>query len=174
MIEIRLHGRGGQGAVTAAEILAVAGFLDGKQTQAFPRFGPERRNAPVEAYCRFDDKFVSLRAPVYEPDYVVVLDAGLIELGILEGLKPNAIIVMNSDKPIKVDGHKVYRIDATGIATKILGKPIVNTAMLGAIAKTGIVSLKSILQVVSEKFPQKIVAMNQEAVKAAYDACTVE
>jgi len=174
MIEIRLHGRGGQGAVTAAEILAVAGFLDGKYTQAFPRFGPERRNAPVEAYCRLDDEFISLRAPVYEPGCIVVLDPGLLELGAKDGLKPNGIVVINSDKSYKVNGHKVYRVDATGVATRILGKPIVNTAMLGAVAKTSLVSLQSILTAVSERMPQKIVAINQEAVKQAYDACVVE
>jgi pyruvate ferredoxin oxidoreductase gamma subunit len=174
MIEIRLHGRGGQGAVTAAEILAVAGFLDGKMTQAFPRFGPERRNAPVEAYCRFDNEFISLRAPINEPDCIVVLDPGLMELGAKDGLKPNGIIVINSDKSSKASGHKVYRIDATSIATKILGRPIVNTAMLGVIAKTGLVSLQSILTAISQRMPQKIVAKNQDAVKQAYDACIIE
>lgn len=174
MIEIRLHGRGGQGAVTAAEILAVAGFLDGKMTQAFPRFGPERRNAPVEAYCRFDSEFISLRAPIYEPDCIVVLDPGLLELGATEGIKPDGIAVINSDKPVRINGHKVYRIDATGIATKVLGRPIVNTAMLGAVAKTGLVSLQSILNAISQKMPSKIVAINQEAVKQAYNECVVE
>jgi len=174
MIEIRLHGRGGQGAVTAAEILAVAGFLDGKMTQAFPRFGPERRNAPVEAYCRLDSEFISLRAPIYEPDCIVVLDPGLLGLGATDGLKPNGIAVINSTERIKIDGHKVYRVDAIGIAMKVLGKPIVNTAMLGAVAKTGLVSLQSILSAISQRMPQKIVAINQEAVKQAYDACVVE
>lgn len=148
--------------------------MDGKWTQAFPRFGPERRNAPVEAYCRFDSEYIALRAPIYTPDCIVVLDAGLLELGILDGLKPNGCVVINSDKPVKIDGHKVYRIDATGIATKVLGRPIVNTAMLGSVAKTGLVSLKSILTAISERMPQKIVAINQEAVKQSYDACTVE
>lgn len=174
MIEIRLHGRGGQGAVTAAEVLAIAGFLDGKQTQAFPRFGPERRNAPVEAYCRFDDEFISLRAPIYAPDYLVVLDPGLLELGITDGLKSDGIAVINSDKSLKIDGHKVYRVDAIGIANRVLGKPIVNTAMLGAVAKTGIVSLQSVLKAIDERFSQKLTAINKEAVKQAYDACVVE
>ena len=174
MIEVRLHGRGGQGAVTAAEILAVAGFLDGKWTQAFPRFGPERRNAPVEAYCRFDNEFILVRAPIYNPDYIVVLDSGLLELGATDGFKASGVAVVNSDKPVKIDGHKVYRTDATGIAMKVLGRPIVNTAMLGAVAKAGVVSLESVLKAIEERFPQKIVAVNKDAVKQAYDACVVE
>jgi len=174
MIEIRLHGRGGQGAVTAAEILAIAGFLDGKMAQAFPRFGPERRNAPVEAYCRFDDEFISLRAPISEPDCVVVLDPGLLELGALDGLKGKGILVINSEKPFGINGRKVYRVDAGCIAMDILKKPIVNTAILGAVAKTGLVSLKSLLEAIARKMPPKIVAVNQEAAKKAYEECIVE
>jgi len=173
MIEIRLHGRGGQGAVTAAEILAIAFFKEGKYPQAFPKFGPERRGAPVEAYCRVDDKFIDLRTQIYEPDYLLVLDKGLINLGITKGVKKNGIVVINSDKPLKVDNFKVYTVDASNIAMEILGRPIVNTAVLGAFAKTGIVKLDSIIEAIKERMPAKIVDKNIQAVRRAYDETKV-
>lgn len=160
--------------MTAAEILAVAGFLDGKWTQAFPRFGPERRNAPVEAYCRFDNEFIEVRAPIYNPDYIVVLDPGLLGLGATDGFKEGGVAIVNSDKPVRIDGHKVYRTDAAAIATKVLGKPIVNTAMLGAVARAGVVSLESVLKAIEERFPKKTVEANKEAARQAHDACMVE
>jgi len=170
MIEIRIHGRGGQGAVTASEILAIASFRDGKFSQAFPSFGPERSGAPVEAYCRIDKKFINLRTHVYEPDILLVLDASLIKnVDITKGLKKNGTVVINSEKKPRLF-YKSYNIDATKIAIDTIGKPIVNTAMLGAFAKaTGLVSIKSIEEALKEKFSGSILEKNLQAVRKAYD-----
>jgi pyruvate ferredoxin oxidoreductase gamma subunit len=170
MIEIRIHGRGGQGAVTASEILAIAAFHDGKFSQAFPSFGPERMGAPVEAYCRIDSKSINLRTHVYEPDYLIVLDGSLLKsVDITKGLKKSGIIVINSEEKPKLD-YKTYSIDATRIALEILGRPIVNTAMLGAFAKaTGLVTMESIENALKEKFSGAVLEKNIQAVKKAYD-----
>jgi len=175
MIEIRLHGRGGQGAVTAAEVLAVAAFKDGKQSQAFPKFGPERSGAPVEAYCRIDSKFINLRTQVYNPTHLVVLDPTLVSVvDVTKGLTRDGIIVMNSDTKPKIDSHKVYMVHASKIATEVLGKPIVNTAMLGAFAKaTKLVSLESILEAIRERFSGELAEKNAKAIKRAYDETAV-
>jgi len=170
MLEIRIHGKGGQGAVTAAEVLAIAAFHDGKFSQAFPSFGPERSGAPVEAYCRIDDRFIDLRTHIYEPDYLIVLDASLLSvIDITKGLKRNGVIVINSDEKIKSD-FMVFNIDAKKIALDILGRPIVNTAMLGAFAKaTKLVTMKSLEEALKEKFEGKTLEKNIQAVKKAYE-----
>ena len=170
MLEIRIHGKGGQGAVTAAEVLAIAAFHDGKFSQAFPSFGPERSGAPVEAYCRIDDNFIDLRTHIYEPDYLIVLDASLLSvIDITKGLKRNGVIVINSDEKIKSD-FMVFNIDAKKIALDILGRPIVNTAMLGAFAKaTKLVTMKSLEEALKEKFEGKTLEKNIQAVKKAYE-----
>lgn len=172
MIEIRFHGRGGQGAVTAAEILAKAAFEDGKYSQAFPFFGVERRGAPVLAFSRIDDKFIRQRYQVYEPDYVVVQDDGLLKVvDVFSGLKENGKVILNTKNSGQIKGnYDVYKIDATGIALDILGVPIVNTVMLGAFAAaTGEVSLESIIKIIKETFPGKIGEKNAEAAKVAYN-----
>ena len=146
MIEIRFHGRGGQGAVTAAEILAKAAFKDGKYSQAFPFFGVERRGAPVMAFTRIDSEPINLRYQVYNPDHVIVLDDGLLA------------------------SHKVFDVDATGIALEILGVNIVNTIILGYFAKkTGEVSIESLIEVIKETFPGPIGEKNAVAAQKAYD-----
>ncbi|MBI5332357.1 MAG: pyruvate ferredoxin oxidoreductase subunit gamma [Candidatus Aenigmarchaeota archaeon] len=175
MIEIRLHGRGGQGAVTAAEVLAIAVFRDGKQSQAFPRFGPERSGAPVEAYCRIDDKFINLRTQVYNPTHLIVLDQSLTKVvDVTQGLAKNGIIIINSEESIDIPGYKVYNIDATKIAMEALGKPIVNTAILGAFAKaTKLVTLDSIIEAIKERFDEKLAGKNIVAIKKAYEELRV-
>ncbi len=178
MIEIRIHGKGGQGAVTAAEVLAIAAFHDGKFSQAFPSFGPERSGAPVEAYCRIDDKFINLRTHIYEPDHLIILDDSLLKaIDVTKGLKKNGIIVINSAESIKSNiksDFSSFNINATKIALDILGKPIVNTAMLGAFAKaTKLVSLKSIEKALKEKFSGTILEKNIQAAKKAYDETKV-
>lgn len=169
MIEIRLHGRGGQGSVTAATILAKAAGYDDKYAQAFPAFGTERRGAPVRAFCRISDKPITIRSQVYEPDFVVVLDSsllGLPEVG--EGLKEDSLAMINSKRQEKL-GDRIVCYDATSLALEVLGKPIVNTAMLGALAKaTGIVSLESLLKAVGDVFPGKVGEANKELVRKAY------
>ena len=135
MIEIRLHGRGGQGAVTAANILAAAAFEGGKQSQSFPAFGVERRGAPVESYVRISDKQINIRSQIYAPDILIVLDSSLLkEESIFRGLKKGGLIVANTSSGFKRTGHKTICVDATSLANDILGRPITNTAMLGAFA----------------------------------------
>lgn len=172
MIEIRFHGRGGQGAVTAAEILAKAAFEDGKYCQAFPFFGAERKGAPVMAFTRISDKPIKKRYQIYNPDYVVVLDKTLLEaVDVLSGLKEEGKIIINSNNEVDL-GKDVesFNIDATGIALDILGVPIVNTVMLGALARiTGIVSIDSIEKVTKETFPGRIGEKNAKATKIAYE-----
>jgi len=171
MIEIRFHGRGGQGAVTAAEILAKAAFEDGKYSQAFPFFGVERRGAPVMAFTRIDDEPIKVRYQVQNPDYVIVLDEGLLDVvDIFSGIKDNSKVIINSNKKHMPNENEVYYIDATGIALDNLGVPIVNTVMLGAFSKkNGNVSIDSIIKVIKETFSGKVGEKNSKAAKIAYD-----
>ena len=171
MIEIRFHGRGGQGAVTAAEILAKAAFEDGKYCQAFPFFGAERKGAPVMAFSRINDKPIRRRYQVYNPDHVLVLDETLLEaVDVLSGLKSGGKVIINTKEDLKLGDVDVHTIDATGIALDILGVPIVNTVMLGAFAKViGEVSLDSIIKITKETFPGKIGEKNAEAAKIAFE-----
>jgi len=171
MIEIRFHGRGGQGAVTAAALLAKAAGYDDKYAQGFPAFGVERRGAPVKAFVRISDEPITLRSQIYHPDYAVVLDSSLMELPeVREGLKKESVIIVNS-KDFQEDlGYKLYSFDATSLALEILGKNIVNTAMLGVFAKvTGIVSLEALLKVIEMEFPEKLAESNKLLVKKAYE-----
>lgn len=171
MIEIRFHGRGGQGAVTAAALLAKAVGYDNKFSQGFPAFGVERRGAPVKAFTRISDEPITIRSQVYKPDYLIILDSSLAGLPeVKEGLKPGTVIVTNG----KVDGagfgNKVHSYDATSLALKVLGKNIVNTAMLGVFAKTtGLVSIESVQKAIGDVFGGKLGELNKELVKKAYD-----
>ncbi|RLI26855.1 MAG: hypothetical protein DRO52_01860 [Candidatus Hecatellales archaeon] len=177
MIEIRWHGRGGQGAVTAAEILAHAAIGEGKYAQAFPSFGPERRGAPVLAFNRIDDKPIWVRSDVYEPDIVAVLDPSLLAtVNVLEGLKPEGVVIVNTKESLdRVKATlnfqgKVAVVNATDIALEVLKLPIVNTAMIGAFVKaTGVVRLESVVEAVVERFG-KAGKLNAEAVRKAYEA----
>ncbi len=179
MIEIRWHGRGGQGAVTAAEILASAAVIEGKWAQAFPSFGAERRGAPVQAFTRIDDKPILNRSFIYEPDVVVVLDPGLLDAeraNIMAGLKPDGRLVVNSNRePREIAKRLGFKggiavIDATSVALEALGVPIVNTAILGAVVKTlGIVSAKSVTEVFKKKFPPALAEKNARAFSLAYE-----
>ncbi len=178
MYEIRIHGRGGQGAVTTGQLMAIAAFYDGKFTQTFPRFGVERAGAPVETYVRIDDEFINLRSQVYEPDMLLVLDASLItSVDVTKGLKKGGLIVVNTDKKpdqigIKGD-YKVKTMDATSIAMEIFKRPIVNTPVLGSFsAITGLMSLESLKKAVDEKFEskgQKICDLNKKAIEKLYN-----
>jgi 2-oxoacid:acceptor oxidoreductase gamma subunit (pyruvate/2-ketoisovalerate family) len=165
MIEIRIHGRGGQGAVIASKVLAAAVFKEGRYVQSFPAFGVERRGAPVMAFTRIDDQPVRIRCQIYEPDHIVVLDPTLLEaVDVTAGLKVGGWIIINSDQdpttfelPAK---YQVATVDANSIAIKYkLGPksaPIVNTAILGAFAKaTGIVSLEAVAGAVRDTVPIK-------------------
>lgn len=175
MREIRIHGRGGQGSVTAAELIAIAAFEDKKFSQAFPAFGVERRGAPVMAFARIADKPIRIRSQVYEPDYVVVQDVTLLDVvNIASGLKPDGKIIINTDRPkekLKLSTNaEVVTIDATRIAMDILGRPIVNTTMLGAFCgATKEVSLESLNKAISERFKGELGRKNLLAIKTAYE-----
>lgn len=178
MIEVRWHGRGGQGAVTAAEILAHAAIKEGKYAQAFPSFGPERRGAPVLAFNRFDDKPIWVRSDVYEPDVVAVLDPSLLTaVNVLSGLKPGGAVIVNSAEELgRVKARlgfkgKTATVNATDIALEVLKAPIVNTAMVGAFVRvTGLVKLDTVVEAVLERFGGKMGERNAEAVRKAYQA----
>jgi len=174
MKEIRIHGRGGQGSVTAAELLAQAAFEDGWYTQAFPSFGVERRGAPVTAFVRLDNKPIRLRAQIYHPDYVIIQDPTLIATeNVLEGLKGDGMILVNSalsaeELALGTDAE-VRTVNATQIAVEELGKPIVNTLLLGAFAgATGLATVDSIKKAVLRRFSGKVAEMNARAIDRAY------
>jgi 2-oxoacid:acceptor oxidoreductase gamma subunit (pyruvate/2-ketoisovalerate family) len=176
VIEVRFHGRGGQGAVTAARMLAEAAFLEGKYAQAFPFFGAERRGAPVVAFARLDSRPIRVRSQIYQPDHVVVLDPTLLKaVNVAEGLKPGGILVLNSRKPPQnLGAGKVVWVDATSIAVEEMGVPITNMAMLGAYVKaTGEVSLESVLRAVGGYFKGKAGERNQRAIRRAHEEARV-
>jgi len=176
MIEIRFHGRGGQGVVIASEVLADAAFHEGKRVQSFPAFGVERRGAPVMAFTRIDEKPIRIRSQIYQPDHIVILDPTLLEvLDVTAGLKEGGVVLLNSaDDPTTFGLHDRFRVgtvDANQIAFKYrLGPrnaPIVNTAILGAFAQlTGIVGLEALCKAVRAAVPvrpDENVAAVQEA-----------
>jgi pyruvate ferredoxin oxidoreductase gamma subunit len=180
MIEIRWHGRGGQGAVTSVELLALAAIEEGKFAQGFPSFGPERRGAPVAAFNRVDDHRIKVRSGIYRPDVVIVLDEGLIgSVDVTDGLKPEGILILNTAKPrdamINALGYKgrMGIVDGLAIAWKELGVPITNTTMLGALIKaTGVVKMESMQVPVEHRFG-RIAQKNMTAMKRAYDEIAI-
>lgn len=177
MLEVRFHGRGGQGAVTSAELLAQAAVREGKFAVALPSFGPERRGAPVVAFLRVDQRPIRTRSGIYKPDVVVVLDPKLKEtVDVTSGLKPGGILVLNSPrKPDDIpQGIKVAWVDASLIAREEIGLPITNTTMLGALVKaTGIVDLESLVEPLKAKFG-KVADKNIQALRRAYQETRVE
>ena len=181
MYEVRFHGRGGQGAVTAARLLADAAFREGKDVQSFPIFGVERRGAPVAAFTRMDDKPIDIKTQIYEPDAVIVLDPTLVGvIDVAQGLKNGGKILVNTTKkPRDFQFHtaQVFTVDATGIALKhTLGtqtNPIINTAILGAYSRViGNVGMAAIMEAIKEKVPIKK-EENKHAAQEAYDTMEV-
>jgi pyruvate ferredoxin oxidoreductase gamma subunit len=173
MIEIRIHGRGGQGNVAAAELLSIAAFKDGKFSQAFPSFGAERVGAPVMAFVRIDDKKIRTREDVQNPDYLIVQDSNLIgSVPVLDGLKPDGLILINSEKKpeelqLKTTA-KVETIPATEIALEIIGRPIPNAIMIGAFCTiTGLVSIDAVQEAIMGKFPGRVGENNVAALERA-------
>jgi len=175
MLEIRWHGRGGQGTVTAAEIFATAVINEGKFAQAFAAFGPERRGAPVLAFTRINENEILLRSQIYEPDVVVVLDHNLVKTeGLDEGLKSSGTVILNTTaKPESLldvfeRAGCIATVDATNIAIEELGTPITNTAILGALVRvTGIVKLETLEEIFRERF-KAYAEKNVNAVRRAY------
>lgn len=180
MIEIRIHGRGGQGAVTSAELLAVAAIGRGRYAQAFPSFGPERRGAPVVAFCRIADERIRVRAIVQRPDIVLVLDPGILRLvDVAGGIKDEGVIVANTrytPQEIKEElGFKVRvaTVDATRIAREEIGLPITNTTMLGALLKAvELIPMDSLIPPLQERFG-RVAERNIKAFERAYQETRV-
>ncbi len=182
LLEIRWHGRGGQGAVTSAELLARAAIEEGKYAQAFPSFGPERRGAPVLAFDRIStDKPIRIRAEVTAPDVVVVLDSSLVRIvNVTSGLKDTGVLVVNTKRSFEeieaeVGGKwRLALIDATKIARETLGVPIVNTTMLGAVLKaTCVVNMDSLVEPIKDRFG-RLAERNINAMKKAFDETVVK
>jgi pyruvate ferredoxin oxidoreductase gamma subunit len=175
MIEIRIHGRGGQGSVTAAELLAVAAFDDGREAQAFPAFGVERRGAPVLAFCRIDSEPIRTRSQIYEPDYVIVQDPTLMDtVDVLAGVKPDGTVLINTEHAaadLKLDtAARVVTFPATQIAMETLGRPIMNTAIMGAFAGiSGAISFEAIERSIRHRFPGELGDKNVQAARKAYE-----
>ncbi len=182
-IEIRWHGRGGQGTVTAAKVLADACLSGGGYVQAFPEYGPERAGAPIRAFNRVSEKVIRMYGPVLHPKVVSIADATLIDsVNVTEGVPDDAIFIVNTSKDPKEvrkklkakDSQKVYVVDATKIAIDSFGRPLPNSSMLGAICKaTAIVDMDTLLDNVKKsfgkKFAQKIIDGNLEATKRGYE-----
>jgi pyruvate ferredoxin oxidoreductase gamma subunit len=181
MFQVRIHGRGGQGVVSGAEMLSVAAFLEGRHAQAFPSFGSERMGAPVMAFCRIDDREIRLREPVIKPDALIIQDPTLLhQVDLFKGLRHGGYILINSTRSFDELGLADYTSDfnrrrlctvpATEIALKHVGRAVPNVPLLGAFAAvSGEVKLASVLAAVREKFPQKIAEGNALAAAAAYE-----
>ena len=173
MKEIRWHGRGGQGAFTAARLLGgAASVFEGKNALAFPSFGPERRGAPVLAFTRIDDQPVTDRSEVKECDVVIVLDDTLFGDNVRQGLRPGATVIINTIRgasAFAVDGCRVMTIPATDLALEVLGKPITNVPMVGAlVAATEFVALESVEKAIEEQMAPKLREKNKKLLEKAY------
>lgn len=173
MFQIRIHGRGGQGVVTAAEMLSISAFIEGKYAQAFPSFGSERMGAPVQAFCRIDDKEIRLREPVMEPDAVIIQDKTVIEpSNAFGGLKKNGVALVNSATELSYDlpNVKIAYVGATELALKHVGRPIPNAVLLGSFAAlTGVIKIESVIEAINTKFSGSIAEKNINAARAAYE-----
>ncbi len=180
MFQIRIHGRGGQGVVTATEMLSIAAFEEGRHAQAFPSFGSERTGAPVVAFCRIADKEIRLREPIMEPDALIIQDPTLLhQVDVFAGLKPGGYILINTNKTFDQLGlgdyvrdwpaERLCTVAATEIAMKHVGRPVPNVPLLGGFAAiSGIIKLESVIKAISEKFSGKVMDGNIAAATAAY------
>ncbi len=178
MEQIRIHGRGGQGVVTAAELIALAAFYEGKEAQAFPSFGVERTGAPVQSFARLDNQPIITREQIYQPTVLIIQDATLLEsVDVWGGSSKDTVVVINSAQnnwpELTKKFKQIYFTPATEIALEIFGKNIVNTVILGAFAKkTGLVSLSSLKKAIEEKFKDKsqsLIEKNILAITKAYE-----
>ena len=182
MFQVRIHGRGGQGVVSAAEMLSVAAFVEGRHAQAFPSFGSERMGAPVVAFCRMDDAEIRLREPVVRPDALLVQDTTLLhQVDLFSGLAPDGYVLINSGRSFaelgiedlarRLRADRIAIVPASELALKHVGRPLPNAALLGAFAAlTGQVHIDSVRRAIRDKFPGKMGEANAEAASAAH-AC---
>ena len=181
MFQVRIHGRGGQGVVSGAELLSVAGFLEGRYAQAFPSFGSERMGAPVMAFCRLDDKEIRLREPVLEPDALIVQDATLLhQVELFKGISKDAYILLNSTRSFDELGlgefargfraARLCTVPATELAIKHVGRAVPNVPLLGGFAAISRqVRIESVVAAVREKFPHAVAEKNVAAATEAYE-----
>jgi pyruvate ferredoxin oxidoreductase gamma subunit len=186
VFQVRVHGRGGQGVVTAAELLSVAAFNGGRHAQAFPSFGSERTGAPVVAFCRIDTAPIRLREPIQDPDTVIVQDPTLLhQIDVFAGLRPDGYILVNStrswaDLGLAELAHRLPAghaqiVPATALALAHVRRPLPNAALLGAFAAlTGLMPLSAVADAISARFSPVVAAANIDAARAAYDHVTVE
>jgi pyruvate ferredoxin oxidoreductase gamma subunit len=184
MFQVRIHGRGGQGVVSAAEMLSVAGFLEGRHSQAFPSFGSERMGAPVMAFCRFDEREIRLREPVMAPDALIIQDTTLLhQVNLFEGVSDRGYVLINSSRsPAELGldeffaAHpqiRVLTVPASRLALEAVGRPLPNAALLGGFAAlTDMIGLESVTRAIETKFSGKVAAGNVAAARAAHD-CVV-
>ena len=181
MFQVRIHGRGGQGVVTAAELLSVAAFQDGLHAQAFPSFGSERTGAPVIAFCRISEHPIRSREPISAPDALIIQDSTLLQsVDVFAGASESAFILINTARTFEelgltefVANRQAERnliLPASEIAMRLVGRPMPNAALLGGFAAaTGLVAIKSVLSAIHERFPERIAAANIAAAQEAYD-----
>jgi pyruvate ferredoxin oxidoreductase gamma subunit len=181
MFQIRIHGRGGQGVVTATEMLSIAAFEEGRHAQAFPSFGSERTGAPVVAFCRIDDKEIRLREPIMQPDALIIQDPTLLhQIDVFAGLKPEGYVLINTSHSFEGIGlgefvatHKASHLaalPATEIGLNHIGRPIPNVPLLGGFAAlSGLIKLESVVLSINEKFSGKVAEGNVAAATEAYE-----
>ena len=186
MFQVRIHGRGGQGVVSAAEMLSVAAFEEGKHSQAVPSFGSERMGAPVVAYVRIDDREIELREPVLEPNLLIIQDPTLFSaIDVFAGLRKDGYLLVNTTKSMeelgvaeaarKLPDGNVAVVPATELAMRHLKRPTPNTVLLGAFtAMSDVVKIDSVFKAIERKFPGKVGDMNIAAARAAYDAAIAD
>ena len=180
MFQIRMHGRGGQGVVTAAELLSVAAFNEGRHAQAFPSFGSERMGAPVTAFCRIDDRPIRVREPIAEPDALIVQDPTLVhQVDLFSGLSAEGYVLINSERDLAGLGlselsegrlrERLLTVPATQLAREHLGRPLPNAVLLGGFAAlTGLVSLDALAAAIREKFSGRVAEGNVRGAEAAH------
>jgi pyruvate ferredoxin oxidoreductase gamma subunit len=181
MFESRIHGRGGQGVVTAAEMLSIAAFEEGRNAQAFPSFGSERTGAPVVAFCRIADKEIRLREPIMEPDAIIIQDTTLLhQVDVFAGLKADGYILINTSRSFEALGlgdfikgrpaERLCTLPATEIAIKHIGRPIPNVPLIaGFAALSGLIRLESVIKAINQKFSGKVAEGNIAAATEAYN-----
>ncbi len=180
--EIRLHGMGGQGVVAAGELIAIAASYEGKFCRAFPMYGSARRGAPVLAFAQIGEESEATRSMIYYPRYLLILDPAMPEtVDLTGGLKEGGVVLYNtprsSEEAVKLFEAKISKlgvVDATGIAERVLRRPIPNTTMLGALSRvTGILGLESVNRAIEKRFSGRLAEVNVEAAKAGYDTVDV-
>ena len=181
MFQVRIHGRGGQGVVTAAEMLSIAAFEEGRHAQAFPSFGSERTGAPVVAFCRIADIEIRLREPIMEPDALIIQDPTLLhQVDVFAGLKPDGYILINTNRSFEELGlgefvrdrrrARLFTVSATELALKHVGRPVPNVPLLGGFAAaSGLIRLDSVIKAINDKFSGKVAAGNVAAATEAFN-----